>query len=38
MPIAELQAKTTEFREGLHRAVARMPTHAQFIEKNCKAS
>jgi tryptophan halogenase len=36
-PIAELQTKTAEFRGGLHRAVARMPSHAQFVDKNCKA-
>jgi tryptophan halogenase len=37
LPIAELQTKATEFRDGLHRAIARMPTHAQFIDSNCKA-
>jgi tryptophan halogenase len=36
-PIAELKMKASEFREGLHRAVARMPSHAQFIDNNCKA-
>jgi tryptophan halogenase len=37
MPLAELQTKAGELREILHSAIARMPTHAQFIEKNCKA-
>jgi tryptophan halogenase len=36
-PLAELQARAMELRENLHRAIARMPTHAQFIEHNCKA-
>jgi tryptophan halogenase len=36
-PLAELQAKATELRDNLHRAVARMPTHAEFIENSCKA-
>jgi tryptophan halogenase len=38
VPIADLQRKATELRDNLHRAIARMPTHAEFIEKNCKAS
>ena len=33
MPLAELQTKTGELRETLHRAIARMPGHAEFIEK-----
>jgi tryptophan halogenase len=37
LPIAYLQKKAAEMRDGLHRAIARMPTHAQFIENNCKA-
>jgi tryptophan halogenase len=37
LPLAELQARATELRDSLHRAIARMPTHAQFIESNCKA-
>ena len=37
LPLAELQMKTTEFHDGLHRAIARMPTHAQFIDNSCKA-
>jgi tryptophan halogenase len=37
LPIAELQTKATELRDGLQRAIARMPTHAQFIENSCKA-
>jgi tryptophan halogenase len=36
-PIAELQKRATDMRESLHRAIARMPTHAQFVESNCKA-
>ena len=38
LPIAELQTKATELRDSLHRAIARMPSHAEFIENNCKAS
>ena len=37
LPIAELQAKATELRDNLHRAIARMPSHAEFIDNNCKA-
>ena len=37
MPMAELQTKAGELRDSLHRAVARMPSHAEFIEKSCKA-
>jgi tryptophan halogenase len=37
-PIADLQKKAAELRDGLHRAIARMPSHAQFIEANCKAA
>jgi tryptophan halogenase len=37
MPLAELQTKAMELREGMHRAIARMPSHAQFIANNCKA-
>jgi hypothetical protein len=29
--------KATELRDSFQRAVARMPTHAEFIDKNCKA-
>ena len=38
IPMAMLQKKATDLRDGLHRAIARMPSHAEFIEKNCKAS
>ena len=38
IPMAMLQKKATDMRDGLHRAIARMPSHAEFIEKNCKAS
>ena len=37
LEITELQTRATELREGMHRAIARMPTHAQFIENSCKA-
>jgi tryptophan halogenase len=37
LPLPELESKARELREGLHRAIARMPTHAQFIEHNCRA-
>lgn len=37
LPIAELQSKAAELRETMHRAIARMPTHAEFIENSCKA-
>jgi tryptophan 7-halogenase len=35
--LAELQMKAGELRETLHRAIARMPGHAEFIAGNCKA-
>ena len=38
LPIGDLQMKATDMRERLHRAIARMPSHADFIEKNCKAA
>jgi hypothetical protein len=38
MPMAELQLKAGEMREGLHRAISRMPSHAEFIEGSCKAT
>jgi tryptophan 7-halogenase len=37
LPLGELQGKATQLRESLHRAIARMPTHADFIDKNCRA-
>ena len=37
LPLAELQARASELREVMHRAIARMPSHAEFIENNCKA-
>ncbi|MES1263166.1 MAG: tryptophan 7-halogenase, partial [Peristeroidobacter soli] len=37
IPMADLQKKAADLREGMHRAIARMPTHVEFIEKNCKA-
>jgi len=38
LPIGELLMKATDMRERLHRAIARMPSHAEFIEKNCRAA
>jgi tryptophan halogenase len=38
MPLAELQQKAEALRSKLHAAVARMPSHQQFIESNCKAA
>jgi tryptophan halogenase len=38
MPIDELEKKAREFRDSMHRAIGRMPTHAEFIEKSCRAS
>jgi tryptophan halogenase len=37
LPIAELQMKASELRDSMHRAIARMPKHAEFIDSNCKA-
>jgi tryptophan halogenase len=36
-PLEDLKKKFGELRDRIHRGVARMPTHASFIEKNCKA-
>jgi tryptophan halogenase len=38
MPLAELQQKAEVLRSKLHAAVARMPSHQQFIQSNCKAA
>ena len=38
LPIADLQSKATEMRDSLHRAIARMPSHAEFIEKKLQGS
>jgi tryptophan halogenase len=38
MPLAELQQKAEALRSKLHAAVARMPSHQQFIQSNCKAA
>ncbi len=38
LPLAELQMKSAQLRDNLHRGIARMPSHAEFIDKNCKAS
>ena len=37
LPLSELQSNSTALREKLHNAIARMPTHAAFIENSCKA-
>jgi tryptophan halogenase len=37
LPLPELQGKVVELREGMHRAIERMPSHAQFIDMHCKA-
>ena len=37
LPLPELQKRADELRGAMHRAIARMPAHAEFIEKNCKA-
>jgi tryptophan halogenase len=37
LPLPELQARATQLRDNLHRAIARMPTHAEFIANNCRA-
>ena len=37
LPISELLGNSNALREKLHGAIARMPTHAQFIENSCKA-
>jgi tryptophan 7-halogenase len=38
IPLAELQQKAVGLRARLHEAIARMPTHQQFIDSNCKAA
>ncbi|GFE80560.1 tryptophan halogenase [Steroidobacter agaridevorans] len=38
MPLAGLQQKADSLRSKLHAAVARLPSHRQFIESNCKAA
>jgi tryptophan 7-halogenase len=37
LPIGELQTKAADLRQRMHGAIARMPSHAEFIERNCKA-
>lgn len=37
LPLDEAQTRLADLREAMHGAIARMPTHAQFIELNCKA-
>ncbi len=37
LPLPELLGNSTALREKLHAAIARMPTHAAFIENSCKA-
>jgi tryptophan halogenase len=38
MPLEEVQQQAERLRTRLHEAISRMPTHAQFIENNCKAA
>jgi tryptophan halogenase len=38
MPLTELQKQVEGLRDKLHQAVGKMPTHAAFIEQNCKAA
>lgn len=38
MTLAELEAGAQSLRAKLHGAIARMPGHAQFIDKSCKAA
>jgi tryptophan 7-halogenase len=38
MPIDELRQRAEMLRSKLYEAVARMPTHQQFIDGNCKAA
>jgi tryptophan halogenase len=38
MPLAELQAKAQSLHTKLHQAIARMPRHAEFIDRSCKAA
>jgi tryptophan 7-halogenase len=38
MPLEEVQQQAERLRIRLHEAISRMPTHAQFIENNCKAA
>jgi tryptophan 7-halogenase len=37
VPLTELRKHTDALRNTLHQSIARMPTHAEFIERNCKA-
>jgi tryptophan halogenase len=38
LPLSELQAQAQTLRSKLHQAIARMPRHAEFIDKSCKAA
>ncbi|HZD51743.1 MAG TPA: tryptophan halogenase family protein [Woeseiaceae bacterium] len=38
MPFDELERQAGKLRGQLHQAVGRMPSHAEFIERNCKAA
>ena len=38
LPLEELQAQAASLRDRLQQAIARMPHHAEFIEKSCKAA
>lgn len=38
IPMADLQKQADGLRGRLHQAIARMPSHPEFIEHNCKAA
>jgi tryptophan halogenase len=38
LPLSELQAQSASLRTRLQQGIGRMPTHAEFIENNCKAA
>jgi tryptophan halogenase len=38
LPLEQLQTQAASLRDRLHQAIARMPRHAEFIEKSCKAA
>jgi hypothetical protein len=38
MPLTELQSQVERLRNKLQQAIGKMPTHAAFIEQNCKAA
>jgi tryptophan halogenase len=38
LPLSKLQAEADRLYERMHQGIARMPGHAEFIEKSCKAA